>query len=70
MKEEFISQVQPLKKLRKKEFFKLKNSETAPVWIRGNYIPSIRKYQIYKSDDTSHERLLSGNTNVFVGFTY
>lgn len=58
-----------IRELKKGEFFRLKDSDTAPVWIRGEYFPSEKKYNIYKFDDVNHEALRKGNTMVFVGFT-
>lgn len=63
------SQQKKVRELKKGEFFRLKDSNTAPVWIRGEYFPSEKKYNIYKSDDVNHEALRKGNTMVFVGFT-
>lgn len=59
-----------LSKLKKGEFFRLKDSESAPVWVRGEYITSERKYSTHKYEDTNHEKLIKGTTKVFVDFTY
>lgn len=56
--------------LKKGEFFRLKDSETAPVWVRGGYVPSEKKFSTHKYDDVNHERLCKGETEVYVGFTF
>lgn len=56
--------------LKKGDLFRLKDSETAPVWVRGEYIPSERKYSTYKYDDVNHERFVPGKVEVFTDFTY
>ena len=58
--------VKELSKLKKGEFFRLKNSEKAP----GEYISSARKYSTYKYEDSNHEKLIRGTTKVFVDFIY
>lgn len=59
-----------IRKLKKGEFFRLEYSDTAPVWIRGEYVPSEKKFSTYKYDDVNHERLCKGETEVFVDFTF
>lgn len=59
-----------LRDLKQGSFFRLKDSETAPVWVRGAYVPSERKYSTHKCDDTNHERLVPGEVEVFTDFTY
>lgn len=57
-------------KLKKGELFRLKDSDTAPVWVRGEYIPSEKKFSTHRYDDVNHERLFKGETEVYVGFTF
>lgn len=64
------SATKSIRKLKKGEFFRLKDSETAPVWVRDEYIPSEKKFSTHKNDDTNHERLFKGETKVYVGFTF
>lgn len=59
-----------IRKLKKGEFFRLEDSDTAPVWVRGEYVPSEKKFSTYKYDDVNHERLCKGETEVFVDFTF
>ena len=59
-----------IRELKKGEFFRLKDSDTAPVWIRGEYIPSEKKFSTYKFDDVMKQQVRKGGTMVFVGFTF
>jgi hypothetical protein len=59
-----------IKQLPKGEFFKLKDSESSPVWVRGEYDRTSRTYSIYKFDDINHETFVRGSRSVFVGFTF
>ena len=43
-----------LKNVKRGEFFRLANSEFAPVWVRDEYDRSERKYLCYKWDDVNH----------------
>lgn len=60
----------PIRKLRKGELFRLSDCESAPVWVRGEYIREVKKYITYKYDDVNHERLLSGDKRVIVDFIF
>ena len=60
----------PIRELKKGELFRLSDSETAPVWVRGEYIRQAKKYITHKCDDVNHERLLSGDKRVFVFFFF
>jgi hypothetical protein len=59
-----------IKAIPKGEFIKLKDSETSPVWVRGEYDRASRTYSIYKFDDINHEAFVRGSRSVFVGFTF
>lgn len=59
-----------IRKLKKGELFRLKDSDTAPVWVRGEYVPSEKKFSTHQYDDVNHERLCKGETEVYVGFTF
>lgn len=59
-----------IKDLKKGDLFRLKDSETAPVWVRGEYVPSERRYSTHKYEDTNHERLIPGKVKVATEFTY
>lgn len=59
-----------IRELKQGEFFRLRKSATAPVWIRDQYIPRLKKYSTYKFDDINQERHLKGITKVYIGFTF
>lgn len=59
-----------VRQLRKGDFFRLKDSDTAPVWVRNEYIPSAKKYSTHKFDDTNHEVLRNGDFVVVIGFAF
>lgn len=55
-----------LKKLRKGDLFRLKDSETAPLWVRDDYDRDINKYDCHKYDDVNHYNSFRGCRAVFV----
>ena len=59
-----------IRKLKKGELFRLSDRETAPVWVRGEYIPEARKYSTYRYDDTNHEKLFSGDKRYMPEFIF
>lgn len=59
-----------IKELAKGEFFRLTDSETAPVWVRSDYDRSSKKYSCYKFDDVCHENFFKGTKVVFVDFEF
>lgn len=59
-----------LKELKKGDYFKLKDSETAPVWVKGDYVRSEKKYSTYKFEDINHERFVSGEKEVITNFDF
>lgn len=59
-----------IRQLKKGEFFRLKDSETAPVWVRDEYIPAAKKFSTHKFDDVNHEVLRKGDSVVYVGFIF
>lgn len=59
-----------IRQLKNGEFFRLKKSETAPVWVRGEYIPATKKFSTHKYDDVNHENLRKGDLEVFIGVTF
>lgn len=56
--------------LKKGDYFRLKESDTAPVWVRDEYLPAIKKFSTHKFDDVNHEHLFKGDTIVFTDFTF
>lgn len=59
-----------IKDLKRGEYFRLTDSDTAPVWVRGEYSREAKKYSTHRFDDVNHERLLRGDRVVWVGFTF
>ena len=41
-----------------------------PVWIRGEYDRTEKKYELCKADDMNHVTYKKGSFAVFVGFDY
>lgn len=59
-----------VKKVNQGTYFKLTESETAPVWVRGEFIREAQKYSCYKFDDVNHEKLMKGTQTIFVDFEF
>lgn len=59
-----------LKTLERGDFFKLKPTETSPVWVKGEYIRQVGKYSTYKFDNINHELLLKGKKFVYIDFEF
>ena len=59
-----------IKKMKTSDFFRLKDSETSTVWVRGEYDRSLKKYSTHKFDDANHERFVSPNLEVFTEFDF
>lgn len=59
-----------LRTLKKGDFFKRIPTETSTVWVKGEYIREVSKYSTYKFDDTNHERLVKGDTLVYIDFEF
>lgn len=55
-----------LRKVKKNDFFRLTNSECAPLWVRDDYDRSTKKYEVYKYDDVNHWSECKGTRIVFV----
>lgn len=59
-----------ISQLKQSEFFRIKNTATAPVWVRGEYNRSERRYSCYKFDDVNHEKLIPGKLEVYTDFEF
>ena len=62
-----------LREIKKHEFFRLVDSETAPVWVKtGGRIKreGKTKYEAEKVEDANHMNFFGGDKIVYVGFTY
>lgn len=54
----------------KGEYVKFKATDSAPVWIRGDYCRESKKYEFHAFDDTNKVSYKKGDSAVFVGFTF
>jgi hypothetical protein len=54
-----------IKDLKKGDYFRLRDTENSPLWVRGEYIRECKKYSTYKYDDVNHERLIKGDKIVY-----
>lgn len=43
-----------IKYLAKGEFFRFKDSENAPLWVRSEYNRTDKNYKCYRYEDTNH----------------
>lgn len=66
LSEQFV----PLYSVPKGGFFRLSDSYTAPVWVRGDYDRSSNEYSAYKYEDVNHESFFKGTRKVWVGFEF
>ena len=55
-----------LRKVKEGDSFRLKDNESAPLWVRGYYERSERKFEVYKYDNVNHENFMRGNRAVYV----
>lgn len=59
-----------LRNVKHGEFFRLANSETAPVWVRGDYNRSSKKFEAYKYYDVNYWNEFRGSRIVFIDFIF
>ena len=59
-----------IRALEKGEYFRLADSGTAPVWVRGEYVRQAKRYSVHRFDDVNRERLLGGDRVVYVDFIF
>jgi hypothetical protein len=52
------------------EYIKLRNTDSAPIWIKGNYDRLTKTYSLLNVDDINREIFRKSNSTVFIGFTY
>jgi hypothetical protein len=57
-------------KVKKGEYVRFSNTDTAPVWVKGDYDRSSKKHSFSKADDMNREVFLKSTAKVFVGFEY
>lgn len=61
-----------IKELKRGEYFCIREYDdsttevkSSAVWIRGEYIPSEKKFSCYRFDDVNDERFFKGDKKVF-----
>ena len=59
-----------IKNINQGTYFRLKPSDTAPVWVRGEYIPQAKCYSTYKWENINHEVIRRGDKEVYTDFTF
>ncbi len=62
----YIMKKVPLSSLCKGDFFHLKDDVNSPIWIRGHYDRSSRKYTIFPYDDIFRELFRKPTVLVYV----
>lgn len=55
-----------IKNLKKGEFFRFKNDENAPLWVRYEYNRSYKQYEAYRYEDTNHFVICKPERKVFI----
>lgn len=63
-------QAAKIKTLPRGEYVKLRQSETAPVWVKGEYDRSSKMYELHKFDDINQTIYRKGDSFAFIGFTF
>ena len=51
-------------------YFKLKPTDTAPVWVRDHFDRATQTYACHKYEDSNHETFLKGNRDIYINFTF
>lgn len=51
-------------------YFKLRPTETAPVWVRGEYDKASKLILAISTMITNHEKFLKGNREIYINFTF
>ena len=59
-----------LKNVKKGDFFRLNDTEKAPVWVKGDYLRSEKAYECYKYEDCMHVSNFRGTRIVHTEFEY
>jgi hypothetical protein len=52
------------------EYVKLRNTDSAPIWIKGGYDWLTNTYSLSSVDDINREIFRQSDSIVFIGFTY
>jgi len=64
-----------VKDLKRGDYFCLKPQNEQEVsgrkvWVKGDYLRSKKRYEIYRFDDVNHYRFVKGSTPAFTDFTF
>lgn len=59
-----------IKQMLRGEYFKLRATDSARVWVRGDYVRGEDRYECHAADDVNEFIYLTGARVVFVEFTY
>lgn len=61
-----------IRELKVGEMFKLKDTDTSPVWQRGEYVreENLKKFCCTKYNDINHSKNFDGKQVVYVDFTF
>lgn len=62
-----------LKDIKNGEFFRIRESDTAPVWVKtGERIrrQKMTKYECHQYEDANHNNFFGSDKVVYVGFEY
>lgn len=57
-----------IKEVKKGEYFRL--APNGPVWVRGYYERSSRKYEAYKYDNINSESFFKGDKKCYIDFDF
>lgn len=55
-----------IKNLKKGDYFRLKNDEKSPLWVRNHYDRGSKTYACYKYEDVNHEHFFKGTKEVYI----
>ena len=62
--------MEKLKNVKKGDLFRLKDTENAPGWVKGEYVRSEKAYEFWKYEDCMHISLFRSEKKVFTDFEY
>lgn len=54
-----------VKELKQGDLFQLNDNDNAPLWIRGEYVRSEKKFSCTKYEDVNHETFFKGEKVVY-----
>lgn len=55
-----------IKQVKKGDYFRLRDDENAPIWVRSEYNRSTKKYECYKYEDVNHFLECKGERKVYL----